>query len=82
MPLFLFRYWLPSGSSDSLTVHVLRSGELSDALWQQSGVLSSSWEVAEVTVSSPTEFKVSCVNESQIFNCKSLREQFCPCLFL
>ncbi|TNM98369.1 hypothetical protein fugu_014615 [Takifugu bimaculatus] len=53
-----FWYWLPAGSTDSLTMHVLRSGQLSIVLWKQSGVVSSSWEVAEVTVSSPVEFKV------------------------
>lgn len=62
----MFRYWLPAGSSDSLSVHLLLNGELSPALWQQSGVLSSSWEVAEVTVTSPTEFRVSDVNNTQI----------------
>lgn len=66
MFLFMYRYWLPAGSSDSLTVHVLLNSELSEALWQQSGVLSSSWEVAEVSVSSYTEFKVSGVNNTQI----------------
>lgn len=60
------RYWLPAGSSDRLTVHVLLNGDLSTALWQQSGVLSSTWEVAEVTVSSPTEFRVSSVNNTPI----------------
>lgn len=59
MSLFMFRYWLPAESTDSLTIHVLRSGQLSDVLWKQSGVVSSSWEVAEVTVSSPVEFKVT-----------------------
>lgn len=57
--LFMFRYWLPAGSTDSLTMHVLRNGQLSDVLWKQSGVASSSWEVAEVPVSSPVEFKVT-----------------------
>lgn len=62
----MFRYWLPAGSSDSLTVHVLLNGELSGALWQHSGVLSSGWEVAEVNVSSHAEFRVSGVNNTQI----------------
>lgn len=57
--LYLFRYWLPAGPSDILAVHVLRSGELGDALWQRSGAPSSGWEVAEVTVSSPAKFHVS-----------------------
>lgn len=60
------RYWLPAESSDSLTVNLLLNGELSAALWQQSGVPSSSWEVAEVTVSSSTEFRVSHDNNTQI----------------
>lgn len=63
---FMCRYWLPAGSSDSLTVHVLSNSELSEALWQHSGVVSSSWEVAEVSVSSYTNFKVSGVNKTQI----------------
>ena len=66
MFLFMSRYWLPAGLSNSLTVHVLWNAELSAALWQQSEVRSSSWEVAEVTVSSPTEFRVSGVNNTQI----------------
>ncbi|XP_038573588.1 MAM and LDL-receptor class A domain-containing protein 1 [Micropterus salmoides] len=53
-----FWYWLPAGPSDILAVHVLRSGELGDALWQRSGAPSSGWEVAEVTVSSPAKFHV------------------------
>lgn len=63
---FMCRYWLPAGSSDSLTVHVLSNSELSEALWQHSGVVSSSWEVAEVSVSSYTHFKVSGVNKTQV----------------
>lgn len=58
--LDMFRYWFPAGSSNILGVHVLRSGELTDALWHRSGAPSSGWEVAEVTVSSPAEFHVSC----------------------
>lgn len=58
--LNMFRYWLPAGSSNILAVHVLRSGELDDALWHRSGAPSSGWEVAEVTVSSPAKFHVSC----------------------
>uniref|UniRef100_H3CEL5 MAM domain-containing protein n=1 Tax=Tetraodon nigroviridis TaxID=99883 RepID=H3CEL5_TETNG len=53
-----FWYWLPAGSPDSLTVYLLSNGELSEAIWQQSGVPSLSWEVAEVTVSSSAEFRV------------------------
>lgn len=59
MFLFMSRYWLPAGSPDSLTVYLLSNGELSEAIWQQSGVPSLSWEVAEVTVSSSAEFRVS-----------------------
>lgn len=85
MFLFMSRYWFPAGSSDSLTVNVLWNGELSAALWQHSGVLSSSWEVAEVTVSAATEFKVSGVNRSDLTlfsDCKS-QSELCPsCLFL
>ncbi|XP_068593728.1 MAM and LDL-receptor class A domain-containing protein 1 isoform X2 [Cebidichthys violaceus] len=53
-----FWYWIPSGSSNDLGVHVLRSGEDGDALWQRSGAPSSNWELAEVTVSSPGNFHV------------------------
>lgn len=60
------RYWLPAGSSDNLTMHILWNDNLTPALWQQSGVFSSSWEVAEVTVSAPTKYKVSGVNNTQI----------------
>nr|XP_020447005.1 MAM and LDL-receptor class A domain-containing protein 1-like isoform X2 [Monopterus albus] len=54
-----FWYWLPADSSNSLAVHVLRSGELGEALWQRSGAPSTGWEVAEVTVSSPANFRVA-----------------------
>lgn len=57
--LNMFRYWLPA-ESDNLAIHVLWSGQLRDALWQRSGAPSSAWEVAEVTVSSPAKFNVSC----------------------
>lgn len=63
----MFRYWLPAGSTDSLTMHVLRRGQLSDVLWKQSGVVSSSWEVAEVTVSSPVEFKVTKLSDWRLW---------------
>ncbi|XP_044077011.1 MAM and LDL-receptor class A domain-containing protein 1 isoform X2 [Siniperca chuatsi] len=53
-----FWYWLPAGLSNILAVHVLWSGDLSDALWQRSGAPSPGWEVAEVTVSSPAKFYV------------------------
>ncbi|XP_039670520.1 MAM and LDL-receptor class A domain-containing protein 1 [Perca fluviatilis] len=53
-----FWYWIPAGSSNSLAVHVLWSGELNDALWQRSGAPSSGWEVSEVTVSSPANYYV------------------------
>lgn len=56
-----FRYWIPAGPSHSLSVHVMRSGETGDALWQRSGAPSSGWEVAEVTVASPAKFYVSMV---------------------
>ncbi|XP_071348966.1 MAM and LDL-receptor class A domain-containing protein 2 isoform X2 [Trachinotus anak] len=54
-----FWYWLPAGSSNDLTVHVLRSGEQDYALWKRSGAPSTGWEVAEVTVSSPAKFRVA-----------------------
>lgn len=57
--LYMFRYWLPAGPYNPLTVHVHRNGEPGDALWQRSGAPSLGWEVAEVTVSSPTKFRVS-----------------------
>ncbi|XP_074507832.1 MAM and LDL-receptor class A domain-containing protein 1 [Sebastes fasciatus] len=53
-----FWYWIPAGPSNILGMHVLRSGEPGDTLWQRSGVPSSGWEVAEVTVSSPANFHV------------------------
>ncbi|XP_074544676.1 MAM and LDL-receptor class A domain-containing protein 1 [Halichoeres trimaculatus] len=57
-----FWYWLPAEPSSSLSVHVMRSGETGDALWERSGAslpLSTSvWEVAEVTVASPAKFYV------------------------
>ncbi|KAM9349890.1 apical endosomal glycoprotein [Symphorus nematophorus] len=53
-----FWYCLPAGSSNMLAVHVMRSGDQGDALWQRSGAPSSGWEVAEVTVSSPAKFRV------------------------
>lgn len=53
-----FWYWLPADSSNILAVHVLRSGELGDALWQRPGAPTTGWEVAEVTVSSPAKFHV------------------------
>ncbi|XP_056333186.1 MAM and LDL-receptor class A domain-containing protein 1 isoform X2 [Danio aesculapii] len=54
-----FWYRLSASSADSLSVHVLLNGELSPALWSLSGVASDSWEVAEVTVSSPSKFRVA-----------------------
>lgn len=57
------RYWLSAGSSDSLSVHVLLNGELGPALWSLSGATSDSWEVAEVTVSSPSKFRVSSIKD-------------------
>ncbi|XP_034558606.1 MAM and LDL-receptor class A domain-containing protein 2 [Notolabrus celidotus] len=53
-----FWYWLPAGPSNSLSVHVMRSGDTGDALWEQSEAPSSGWEVAEVTVNSPPNFYV------------------------
>ncbi|XP_072220292.1 MAM and LDL-receptor class A domain-containing protein 1 [Leuresthes tenuis] len=53
-----FWYWLPTDSSNILSIHVLRSGDLGDALWQRPGSPSTDWEVAEVTVSSPAKFYV------------------------
>ncbi|TKS79616.1 LDL-receptor class A domain-containing protein 2 Skeletal organic matrix MAM and [Collichthys lucidus] len=53
-----FWYWLPAGPHNTLSVHVHRNGEPGDALWQRSGAPSLGWEVAEVTVSSPTKFRV------------------------
>ncbi|XP_034159304.2 MAM and LDL-receptor class A domain-containing protein 1 isoform X1 [Pangasianodon hypophthalmus] len=54
-----FWYWLSAGSGDSLSVHVYLNGELGPALWSLSGVPSTGWEVAEVTVSSPAKFRVA-----------------------
>ncbi|XP_041849179.1 MAM and LDL-receptor class A domain-containing protein 2 [Melanotaenia boesemani] len=53
-----FWYWLSTDSSNTLSVHVLRSGELGNALWQRPGSPSTGWEVAEVTFSSPAKFYV------------------------
>ncbi|MED6241113.1 hypothetical protein ATANTOWER_028659 [Ataeniobius toweri] len=53
-----FWYMLPADGSNYLAVKVLRSGQLGDALWRRSGFPSKSWEVAEVTVSSPAPFNV------------------------
>ena len=57
--LYLFRYWLPAGPSNTLSVHVLQNFELGEALWLRSGMPSLGWEVAEVTVSYPVKFHVS-----------------------
>ncbi|XP_073714301.1 apical endosomal glycoprotein [Misgurnus anguillicaudatus] len=54
-----FWYWLSAGSSDSLSVHILLNGELGPELWYLSGAPSDSWEIAEVTVSSPSKFRVA-----------------------
>uniref|UniRef100_G3PY20 MAM domain-containing protein n=2 Tax=Gasterosteus aculeatus aculeatus TaxID=481459 RepID=G3PY20_GASAC len=53
-----FWYWIPEGSSNTLGVHVLFSGEVGEELWQRSGAATSNWELAEVTVSSPGNFHV------------------------
>ncbi|KAM8850746.1 MAM and LDL-receptor class A domain-containing protein 1 isoform 2-T2 [Spinachia spinachia] len=53
-----FWYWIPEGSSNTLGVHVLLTGEVREELWQRSGAASSNWELAEVTVSSPGNFYV------------------------
>ncbi|XP_035993676.1 MAM and LDL-receptor class A domain-containing protein 1 [Fundulus heteroclitus] len=53
-----FWYMLSAEASSKLSVHVLRSGQLGDALWRGSGFPSTNWEVAEVTVSSPAHFYV------------------------
>ncbi|XP_050961124.1 MAM and LDL-receptor class A domain-containing protein 2 isoform X2 [Labeo rohita] len=54
-----FWYWLSAGSGDSLSVHVFLNGEFGPALWSLSGTSSDGWEVAKVTVSSPSEFRVA-----------------------
>ncbi|XP_026169194.1 MAM and LDL-receptor class A domain-containing protein 2 [Mastacembelus armatus] len=54
-----FWYWLPAVFSNSIAVHVLKNEEPGDVLWQRSGVPSTGWEVAEVTVSSPAKFHVA-----------------------
>ncbi|KAM9718846.1 MAM and LDL-receptor class A domain-containing protein 1 [Menidia menidia] len=53
-----FWYWLPTDLGTILSIHVLRSGELGDALWQRPASISTGWVVAEVTVSSPAKFYV------------------------
>lgn len=57
--VYFFRYRLTDGSSNTLSVHVVRGEEQGEALWTRSGAPSAGWEVAEVTVSSPAEFRVS-----------------------
>ncbi|XP_037401783.1 MAM and LDL-receptor class A domain-containing protein 1 isoform X2 [Pygocentrus nattereri] len=54
-----FWYWLAAGPKDSLTVHVYLNGELGPALWSLSGAPSTGWDLAEVTVSSPSKFRVA-----------------------
>ncbi|KAI4891478.1 hypothetical protein NFI96_023830, partial [Prochilodus magdalenae] len=54
-----FWYWLAAGPSDSLSVHVYLNGELGPALWSLSGAPSTGWDLAEVTVSSPSKFRVA-----------------------
>ncbi|XP_062284207.1 MAM and LDL-receptor class A domain-containing protein 1 [Scomber scombrus] len=51
-----FWYWLPAKTLNVLRVHVMRSGDLGEALW--SGAPTTGWEVAEVTLSSPAKFRV------------------------
>ncbi|MFT7812312.1 MAM and LDL-receptor class A domain-containing protein 2-like isoform X1 [Arapaima gigas] len=53
-----FWYWLQAGGSDSLSVHVTQGEELGPALWLLPGGPYQGWEVAQVTVSSPTRFRV------------------------
>uniref|UniRef100_A0A3Q3EFD0 MAM and LDL-receptor class A domain-containing protein 2-like n=2 Tax=Kryptolebias marmoratus TaxID=37003 RepID=A0A3Q3EFD0_KRYMA len=53
-----FWYQLSADPSHSLAVHVLRSETYGRALWHRSGSPLPSWEVAEVTVSSPPNFYV------------------------
>lgn len=69
--IFFCRYWLPVGSSNILAVHVLQSWEWGNALWQRSGAPSTAWEVAEVTVSSPTKFHVRCFVRKSLSLCSS-----------
>ncbi|KAK1787196.1 hypothetical protein P4O66_017048 [Electrophorus voltai] len=54
-----FWYWLSAGSGDSLSVHVYLNGELGPILWVLSGAPSTGWDIAEVTVSSPSKFRVA-----------------------
>ncbi|KAM7379552.1 hypothetical protein PAMP_005098 [Pampus punctatissimus] len=51
-----FWYWLPA-EPNTLTVHMWRNGDLGDPLLL--GVPSSGWKVAEITLSSPTKFRVA-----------------------
>ncbi|KAL2097653.1 hypothetical protein ACEWY4_006860 [Coilia grayii] len=55
-----FWHWISAGHNDSLSVHVLEEGELGPVLWSMPGHGSSSgWQVTEVTVSSPVNFRVA-----------------------
>lgn len=74
------RYLLSAGSGDALSVHVYLNGELGPALWSLSGVASTGWEVAEVTVSSPDKFKVN--SQTQFLFLGKLIKLFCCCCFL
>ncbi|XP_018613321.1 MAM and LDL-receptor class A domain-containing protein 2 isoform X2 [Scleropages formosus] len=53
-----FWYWLRASGNDTLSVHITQGEELGPALWLLPGGSSQGWEVAEVTVSSPTRFRV------------------------
>ncbi|XP_028831423.1 MAM and LDL-receptor class A domain-containing protein 1 [Denticeps clupeoides] len=54
-----FWHKLSIGAKDSLSVHILREGELGPVLWILTGASPSDWEVSEVTVSSPSKFRVA-----------------------
>ncbi|KAI5627922.1 MAM and LDL-receptor class A domain-containing protein 1 [Silurus asotus] len=54
-----FWYRLSAEPADFLSVHVYLNGELGPVLWSRSGVPSTGWEVAEVTISSPAKFRVA-----------------------
>uniref|UniRef100_W5MY26 MAM domain-containing protein n=1 Tax=Lepisosteus oculatus TaxID=7918 RepID=W5MY26_LEPOC len=53
-----FWYWLTTDHNDSFSIHTMENGELGEALWALSGAKSHYWEVAQVTVSTATHFKV------------------------
>ncbi|XP_048866511.1 MAM and LDL-receptor class A domain-containing protein 1 isoform X9 [Brienomyrus brachyistius] len=53
-----FWYWLSARGNDTLSVHVTQGEELGPALWVLSGAPCHNWEVAQITVSAASKFRV------------------------